>query len=92
MNEKYEVVPISEVPEPPPARNGRRALIYAQVKALGTDGRQALRIPVKNGNDLANTRAQLGQMARRDGRMLCTSRSKDSTVLWAWTVRRESKG
>lgn len=65
--------------------------MYAKIRALGTDQKEALRIPVKGAKDLSNWRTQLRAYAKRDGRRLLTSRNQESTVLWAWTVKEGAK-
>lgn len=93
MTDECKVVTMDEVPEPPAVglRNGRRSAIYAKIRSLGTDQKRALRIECKDKKDLSNTRTQLQQMAIRDGRRLLTSRNQESTVLWAWTVKKDAK-
>ena len=90
--EKYEVVPMDKVPNPPASlRRGRRREKYLQIRALGLDGSKALRIPCASKKNLCNTRTQLQEMARRDGRVLLTGRNGESTVLWAWMVRKDAE-
>lgn len=92
MKVEYEVVPMEKVPSPPVSRgNGERAAAYEKIRALGTDEKEALRIPVKNARDVAYWRTQLRKLAERDGRRLLTSRNQENTVLWAWTVKKGSK-
>jgi hypothetical protein len=90
--EKFEIVPMSEVPDPPVSRvNNAHAQLYERVKALGLGEREALRVPVKDAKALAYTRSTLRKMAERDGRMLCSSRNHESTVLFVWLVKKGAK-
>ena len=91
MSDKYEAVSMDAVPQPPVSTHGRCGIIYAQVRALGTKQDKALRIPVKNAQDLGYVKMRLGKLAQEDGRRLLTSRNESSTVLFAWTVGKDGK-
>lgn len=91
MSEKYEVVAMDDVPNPPVQTHGRCGVMYAQVRALDVKSERALKIPVKNSADLNYVRGRLQKLAGQDGRRLLTSRNETSTVLWAWTVEKGAK-
>jgi hypothetical protein len=81
-------VPMDQVPDPPVgSRSGRWTAIYSRVAALKP--RMALEIPCPNAKDATYGRTQLRSMAKKNGRILSTSRNADSTLLYAWLEPRK---
>lgn len=85
---KFELVPMKDVPEPPASLSrGRWSPIWVAIKKLGFEQAQALRVPVADAKELNYARAQIREMAKRDGLRLLSSRNQDSTVAFFWAIK-----
>jgi hypothetical protein len=80
---------MKDVPVPP--RTAGRASMYApifeEIRKLGFDQHEALRIAVASRKHFDAARTALRKAAAREKLLLCTSRNQDSTVLFAWLVK-----